>query len=122
MQPPNAASSVPPQTFNVTLPASISNGVPSAGAGNVETAVSEDVYRFSTPSPGSVRLAFSTCSSTLGTVAWKLLNATTGATVAANASSCGTTTVPNVPAGSYKVSVMGVSGKTGTYRLAVSRT
>lgn len=88
----------------------------------METAVSEDVYRFSTPSAGNVRLAFSTCSSTLGTVAWKLLNATTGATLAADASSCGTTTVPNVPAGSYKVSVMGVSGKTGTYRLAVSRT
>ena len=112
---------VPAEVFDVTLPTSISSGVPRAGAGKLETAASEDVYRFATTAAGSVRLAFSTCASTLGTVTWKLLNATTGATVASNASSCATTTVPNVPAGSYKVSVMGSSAKTGTYKLAVSR-
>ena len=91
-------ASVPPQTFDVTLPATISNGVPKAGAGNLEAAASEDLYRFSTTSSGSVRLAFSTCSSALGTVTWKLLNATTGATVATKASTCATTTVAGVPA------------------------
>jgi hypothetical protein len=113
-------SSVPPQSFDVTLPASISNAVPKAGAGNVEAAASEDLYRFSTTSAGSVRLAFSTCSSALSTVSWKLVNATTGATVASNASSCATTTVPSVPAGSYRVAVTG-GGRIGTYKLAISR-
>jgi hypothetical protein len=50
-----------------------------------------------------VKLAFSTCSTSLSTVTWKLVNAATGATVASNASSCATTTVPSVPAGSYRV-------------------
>ncbi len=116
-----AVSSVPPQAFDVTLPASIANGVPKAGAGNVEAAASEDQYRFSTPSTGGVKLVFSTCSSSLSTVSWKLVNATTGATVASNTSSCAATTVPNVPAGSYRVTVTGVAGKTGTYKLAISR-
>jgi hypothetical protein len=89
------------QVSDVTLPATIN--------GNIETAASEDVYRFSTTSAGSIKLAFSTCASSLGTVSWKLLNAA-GATVASNASSCATTTVPSVPAGSYRVSVTGPSG------------
>ncbi len=112
--------SVPPQAFDVALPASISNGVPNAGAGNLEAAASEDLYRFSTTSSGNVRLAFSTCSSALGTVTWKLLNATTGATVASKAATCATTTVANVPAGSYRLSVTG-NGKVGTYKVTISR-
>ena len=71
-------ASVAPQSFNVTLPAMISNGVPQAGAGNLETAASEDQYRFTTTSAGSVKLAFSTCSAALGTVSWALVNAVHG--------------------------------------------
>jgi hypothetical protein len=98
----------------------VSNGVPKAGAGNLEYASSEDQYRFTTNASGSVRLAFSSCSSALGTVSWKLVNATTGATVASSASSCTTTTVPSVPAGTYRV-IVTRSGKVGTYRLGISR-
>src|SRR5439155_177622 len=38
-----------PQQFDVALPASISNGTPAAGAGNLETPISEDDYRFTVP-------------------------------------------------------------------------
>ena len=112
-------ASVAPQSFNVTLPAMISNGVPQAGAGNLETAASEDQYRFTTTSAGSVKLAFSTCSAALGTVSWALVNASTGATVASNASSCATTTVPSMPGG-FMVSVMG-NAKIGTYKVTISK-
>ncbi len=43
-----------PQVFEVSLdtPLRVSNGVPAAGAGNLETKASRDVYRFDVPAGG----------------------------------------------------------------------
>jgi hypothetical protein len=54
---------------------SISDGVPGAGAGNLETTASEDVYRFSTGSVGALQLDFSQCTMMHTWAYWKLVNA-----------------------------------------------
>jgi len=46
----------PTQVFAVSLPASISNGVPSSGAGNLETTASEDDYTLTTAAAGTLTL------------------------------------------------------------------
>lgn len=104
-----------PQVFNVTLPVSISNGSPAPGAGNVETADSEDRYRFATSAPGTLQLGFSDCAGLplLGTVTWTLVNAQTNAVVAlsGDGAACGSTSVI-VPAGTYQVRVSQVGANT----------
>jgi hypothetical protein len=42
-----------PQTFDYTLGDTVSNGVPAAGAGNLETRLSIDRYRFTVPAGGA---------------------------------------------------------------------
>jgi hypothetical protein len=49
--------------FDVSLPQSITPGAPAAGAGNLETASSEDAYTFTTSATGALRLDFSSCTS-----------------------------------------------------------
>jgi len=110
---------VAPQSFGVSLPASISNGAPSSGAGNLETTASEDDYAFTTAAAGAVQLDFSNCASSLGGhVVWTLVNTDTGATPGSG-TLCSSTLVSNVPAGHYRVSVTD-TGKTGTYQLGIS--
>lgn len=119
----------PPQVFDVALPISISNGSPAPGAGNLETTTSRDDYRFTTTASGNVQLTFSECAGlpTGGTVTWTLVNAATAAAVSPKKTDCGSTTVPNVPAGAYRVIVsrVGVSDlllplETGTYKLRLT--
>jgi hypothetical protein len=85
-----------PDTFDVALPASISDGVPGAGAGNLETETAEDVYRFSISSSTTLQIDVSACQWT--GIGWQLINADTGAFVR-SAVGCSSTSVPNVPAG-----------------------
>jgi hypothetical protein len=49
----------PPDVFNVVLPVSITDGVPSSRAGKLETTSSEDDDNFTTTAPGGVQLGFS---------------------------------------------------------------
>jgi hypothetical protein len=105
-----------PQVFDVSLPVSVSNGVPVAGAGNLETTASEDVYEFMTAAAGAVQLDFSSCSSSLVLVAWKLVDAATGTTITTAASTCSGKLLSNVPAGRYQLKVTR-NGRAGTYSL-----
>jgi hypothetical protein len=105
---------VPPQTFDVTLPASVSDGVPGPGAGNLETGVSSDQYRFTVPSGGqSVFLAVGqTCPSY---VRWALKNTTTGATPASGYCWQGNKELDNLPGGAYVLEWTGTSNASGPY-------
>ena len=107
-----------PDTFDVGLPFSAGAGQPAAGAGNLETTASNDVYRFSTASAGGLQVQVSACASSLGgAVDWKLIDTATGA-VKHQVTSCGAALVPSLPAGSYKLDVSRLN-KTGTYSLSV---
>jgi hypothetical protein len=105
------------QSFSVSSPVSISDGVPSAGAGNLETTASEDDYLFSS-SQGTVQLAFSACTGTIAYLTWDLRDATTDARID-HGQGCGTVTEPNVPAGNYKLIVTAL-GMSGTYKLGLT--
>jgi hypothetical protein len=104
----------PPDVFDLTALATVSNGVPSAGAGSLETTSSQDNYNFATPDAGAVQVNFSGCSASLGSVTWKLVNRTTGATVFGPQSTCSSSLLSDVPAGSYRIEVS-KNGSTGTY-------
>jgi uncharacterized protein YdeI (BOF family) len=109
----------PPQVFNVSLPATISNGVPASGAGNLETTASEDDYAFTTSTTGTLQVAFSSCASSLGYyVVWKLVNDSSGSTVY-SASSCSTKTISALAAGQYRI-IVTHNGASGTYALSVT--
>jgi hypothetical protein len=108
----------PAQVFNVSLPVAVSNGVPSAGAGNLETTASQDEYAFTTVTLGGVQFDFANCASSLGlNVAWKLVNAQSGATVFST-TGCASKLVSDVPAGQYKL-VVTRNGMTGTYQVGI---
>lgn len=110
----------PPQTFAVTLPASIADGSPAAGAGNLETSVSEDRYTFRTTTDGHLQLSFSDCATTLDNeLAYKLIRTATGSIVASGSSPCSETRLSDLPAGSYELRITGTGGK-GTYKLALA--
>ena len=108
----------PPQLFDVTLPASISNGFPAAGAGNLETTASQDEYRFTTASTGTLQLTFGGCGGSLGYyVTWKVVNSS-GGTVASG-SNCSASSVSSLAAGQYRV-VVTRNGGYDTYTLGLS--
>jgi hypothetical protein len=112
-----------PQVFDVSLPASMSNGVPATGAGNFETPVSEDRYTFSTTSKKAFRVEFSDCVSATGgalSISWKLIDTGSGATVRIDGG-CTPRTVPDLPAGSYRFDVTSSFGELGTYKLRLAQ-
>jgi hypothetical protein len=113
---------VPPaQSFAVTsLPQTVSDGVPAAGAGNLETTSSEDDYTFTTLTTGALDLGLSDCASSLdGSIHWILKAVGDGHTVADNWLSCNNhAQAGGLPAGDYKVAVLR-SGKRGSYKLAL---
>lgn len=51
-----------PEEFALSLPAAVQDGTPAAGAGNLETAGSEDRYAFTTSAAGSLQIDLSDCS------------------------------------------------------------
>ncbi|MDQ3739364.1 MAG: hypothetical protein M3389_00340, partial [Actinomycetota bacterium] len=108
----------PAQSFPVTMPAVVADGVPSAGAGNLETTASQDEYLFSVPTPRGLLIDLASCSSTLGKVAWKLVDVSSGSPVASSTATCASTTVPHVAAGQYRLEVTS-NGKKGTYSLGI---
>jgi hypothetical protein len=108
-----------PQVFNVSLPVSISNGQPSAGAGNLETTASEDDYDFTTSGTNNIILSFSSCTGYAAAVNWTLVNTTSGATVSSNSGDCGHDTISSVPAGSYQLAIT-QDGYVTTYKLSIS--
>jgi hypothetical protein len=108
----------PPQVFQVTaLPLTISNGVPAAGAGNLETPTAQDQYVFSVSSGQSLYLDAQTCISSIF-LAWNLLNDTTGAVVGSS-TLCTDKEVDGLPAGTYRLVVLADQGHAGTYGMQV---
>jgi uncharacterized protein YdeI (BOF family) len=108
----------PPQQFGVSLPASVSDGSPASGAGNIEDPSGQDDYSFTTTVAGDVQLDLSDCASSLnGWVYFTLQNTTTN-DVLSEGWSCWSHTIKDVPSGSYRLSITN-GGHTGTYRLGI---
>ncbi|MBY8872286.1 VWD domain-containing protein [Micromonospora sp. PLK6-60] len=106
---------IAPQRFDVTLPFSVSNGSPGTGAGNLETPVSVDEYRFTVAAGQSVFVDVQSCPATYY-LSWQIV-AADGRTVGSYA--CGDDEVENLPAGTYRLVVTPMFDRTGTYSLSV---
>ncbi len=104
---------VPPQEFQTSVPFSVSDGVPAAGAGNLETVVSADQYRFTLAQPGAIYIDVRECPS----FQWTLLDQS-GATVAYDY--CSDEEVRNLPAGTYRLNVQARGDESGPYGLGVT--
>jgi hypothetical protein len=110
----------PPQVFSVSLasPVNISNGVPAAGAGNLETVASQDRYKFTATAGQSVTVTPQTCPGTFY-LDWALVAEATGATVA-SAQLCSSRQVDHLAAGAYRLVVSPGSQHSGTYTLRLA--
>jgi len=106
-----------PQTFSVSLPLSASNGVPAAGAGNLEAASSEDRYSFTLASAGDVLVTPSSCPNAGVSLHWALVNAS--GTTLASQDNCAASRVTGLSTGTYTVKVSPQASQTGTYALSV---
>ncbi|MEO8609209.1 MAG: choice-of-anchor Q domain-containing protein [Chloroflexota bacterium] len=100
------------QNFNISIGDSISNGLPSAGAGNIETQGGEDIYSF-TASAGQI-IYLDAISSSNGNVAWQLLNPSNAVIFDLFITSSGGRRVLPT-AGTYKIRVYGYNNSSGTY-------
>jgi hypothetical protein len=98
----------------VAFPFTVSDGVPGAGAGNLETKASPDEYTFSLPGTTSVYIDVQSCPTS---ISWQLKDSG-GATVTSG--SCSDKRVDNLAAGSYRLVFTPSLGCTGTYRVAVT--
>ncbi|HST48548.1 VWD domain-containing protein [Jatrophihabitans sp.] len=112
-----------PQAFDLgtltTTQVSVSDGIPGAGAGRLESKASEDDYRFTLPAAGSVMLT-GTCSgtgSTSGYLSWRLVKDDGSNASVGSGSSCPNQVISNVPAGNYRLVVKPQYEYTGSYRL-----
>ncbi|WP_200827730.1 VWD domain-containing protein, partial [Thermomonospora echinospora] len=108
---------VPPQSFEATLPLSVSDGVPAAGAGNLETSISEDAYQFEVAQGGSIYIDIRSCAGGGNNLLWELRNAA-GAKVASKG--CEDGEVRGLAAGTYRLVVKPERESTGAYSLRVS--
>ncbi|MBL9118719.1 MAG: hypothetical protein JNL80_02250 [Phycisphaerae bacterium] len=103
----------PPEQFPIALKQTISNGVPAAGAGNLEEPGAVDVYKLSISTPVTAFLEFinGNCQH-LGT-----LTAPSGATLVSNAILCGNDpgAVVLSEVGDYEFRVVGNNATIGTY-------
>ncbi|MCA4135732.1 hypothetical protein, partial [Arthrobacter sp. M4] len=103
---------------DVTLPVSVSNGVPGTGAGNLETTGAHDQYRFTVPAGGqSVFLADQGCPSYMK---WTLTNTTTGVVPATGYCYSGNRQIDNLPAGGYVLEWAGTNNASGPYSFNLS--
>ncbi|MEV4116175.1 VWD domain-containing protein, partial [Nonomuraea sp. NPDC049695] len=107
---------VPPQTFAVSLPFTASDGVPAAGAGNLESEVALDEYRFTLAEAGSIFVDVKECPGNW--LNWELLNAA-GARIASDAL-CRAERVDDLAAGAYRLRVSAHDDEFGAYKLSVS--
>nr|SBO97217.1 hypothetical protein BN4615_P6733 [Nonomuraea gerenzanensis] len=108
----------PPQTFQVSLPFTASDGVPGEGAGNLEGEVAVDEYRFTLDQPASVFVNAQECPGSGFGLRWELANAA-GASVATSYL-CGAKRVDGLPAGAYRLRVWPWNDVFGAYRLSVN--
>ncbi len=107
---------VPAQHFTGTLPLTVSSGVPAAGAGNIETAVSVDDYTFTLAASGGVFVDLVTCAQS--NLNWSLLDSS-GKEVGYGYS-CQDGEARNLAAGTYKLVARSQnSTATGAYSLTV---
>jgi hypothetical protein len=60
----------PPQTFTISIGDTVSDGVPAAGAGRIETPGVKDVYTFS--ASAGQKVLFSLLSGAMDALAWRL--------------------------------------------------
>ena len=113
---------IDPQVFDLSLsttPVAISNGVPGAGAGNIETIASKDVYRFTVPSGGkTVQLDNGTCPDTGFGTRWTLINRSNGSVVGTDLCYLDKQFTA-LPAGDYQLEYTSNSSKTGAYNFNV---
>ena len=114
------ANLVPPQSFGLgalgSSALSVSDGVPAAGAGNLETAASEDDYSFSLAAAKSVEMTFN-CSSMQDMMNWSVVNTDTNQTVVGS-NTC-QSLVRSLAAGNYQVTITSYNGRTGTYGIGL---
>ncbi|WP_189172345.1 VWD domain-containing protein, partial [Pilimelia anulata] len=101
---------VPPQVFDITVPAAVSNGNPGTGAGNLETRAAVDIYRFSLAENAAIYVHMAGCAG--NTLSWKLINSD-GA--AAASGSCADAEVRNLTPGNYQLKVTPGTNSVGTY-------
>jgi hypothetical protein len=64
------------QQFNINIGDTVSNGVPSAGAGNIESPGSKDVYQFTATAGQRVLINLQSVAPQLTQVTWQLVDAT----------------------------------------------
>ncbi|MEU8200630.1 VWD domain-containing protein [Streptosporangium sp. NPDC049046] len=104
---------VPPQEFQTSVPFSVSNGVPAAGAGNLETVVSADQYRFTLDQPGAIYVDVRECRD----FKWTLLDQSG---TAVTYGYCSDKEVRNLPAGTYRLNIQAQGEESGTYAVSVT--
>ncbi|MFJ5698717.1 VWD domain-containing protein, partial [Arthrobacter sp. NPDC093139] len=116
---------VPPQTFVLPLDGSmVRDGVPGAGAGNLENKSSNDTYSFNVPDGGkSLFLDFQSCTNNnanqyLNGLLWKVVQESTGAKIEGDYCGSGNKTVA-LTAGDYRLEMTGdpTRDSWGTYSL-----
>jgi uncharacterized protein YdeI (BOF family) len=112
-----------PQVFAVSLPATVSDGDPAAGAGNLETTSSEDDYTFTTTNTGPLGIEVSDCDSGLSnSVHYVVTTAATAAVLGQGDVDCGSSSgaqLQDVPPGNYQVAITNNSRK-GAYKLRIA--
>ena len=109
-----------PQTFAVGAASfTVTNGAPAAGAGNLETKASKDIYTFTVPAGGqSIYVGWSGSPNNSGLANWQIVNDTTGARITSSIYASDKQ-VDNLPAGTYRLEVSPFTGQTGPYGLQV---
>ncbi len=110
-----------PQSFAVSLPATITDGGAQVGAGKLETSSSEDDYTFSTSEKGPIGIEVNDCGSGLGSLLhYAVTNTTTHAQLDAGTAICGTAGVQlhDVAAGDYQVAITN-AGHSGVYKIRI---
>ncbi len=110
--------SVPdPQSFAISLGQTVSNGVPSAGAGNIESPGAQDRYSFSAGAGTRVAISSPACNVS----ATYVLSAPSGWQITTQ-NTCASAVVLDLPneTGQYGIEVTSSAGSTGTYSLQVA--
>jgi hypothetical protein len=106
-----------PQFFDITVGSFVSNGVPAAGAGNIESPGSVDIYRLEATAGEAICFLDGEggCA-----IRWRLLDPNGGlvfSDIAICVNDPGTFVMPTT--GTYEIIVFGVESSTGTYGIAV---
>jgi hypothetical protein len=111
------------QTFDLgplgSSTVSVANGLPAAGAGNLESKASQDDYRFSLTAAGSVAFT-SACSgagTTGGYLSWRLVKDDGSNTTVTSSMYCPSQVISNLAAGNYRLIAKPAYEVTGTYSL-----